>query len=201
MRVKGHVKEGSRFGGMNLLGPGPRMILSAPAQRAGRGARGHAPFLEASRRSWRGGRAMNREERGVGTEGYKGEQDASLGLVVVVVPCVFFSSWWFLLLGRQVVCVVCGGDVCLFLVFGESGVRWSGSRHEGRGREAPLCQLCRASLRTREERARPPSHHKDAGNLQWSHGARSVIQAPRHKGLRTLSGALVSEGGLFFSFV
>ena len=87
-KVKGHVKEGSHFGGMNLPGPGPRMILSAPAQRAGRGegARGHAPFLEASRRSWKEGGAMNREERGVGTEGYKGAQDARFFGRVVVSP-------------------------------------------------------------------------------------------------------------------
>ena len=38
-KVKGHVKEGSLFGGMDLLGPGPRMILSAPARRGGERAR------------------------------------------------------------------------------------------------------------------------------------------------------------------
>ena len=38
---------------------------------------GNAPFLEASRRNWKGGGAENGEKRGVGTEAYKGGQDAS----------------------------------------------------------------------------------------------------------------------------
>ena len=36
---------------------------------------------------------MNREERGKGTEGYKGEQDASLGLVGFV-GAFFWKCWW-----------------------------------------------------------------------------------------------------------
>ena len=62
-------------------------------------------------------------------------------------------------------------------------VRWSGSRREGHGREAPLYQLCRAACapgRRAPERARLPSHHEGAGNQHQSRGARSVIQAPRH---------------------
>ena len=68
MRVKGQrsCEGGVSFWGNDFLGPGPRMIFLGP--RAGRGARGHAPFLEASRRNWKGGGAANGEERGVGTQ-------------------------------------------------------------------------------------------------------------------------------------
>ena len=51
-KVKGHVKEGSRFGGMNLPGPGPRMILSAPARGGGERAR---PFSRSFPQELEGG--------------------------------------------------------------------------------------------------------------------------------------------------
>ena len=47
---------------------------------------------------------------------------------------------------------------------------------------------------------RPARHLEGACNLQRSRGARSVTKAPRYKGPRTLSGSLVFEGSLFFSF-
>ena len=167
---------------------------------------------------------MNREERGVGTEGYKGEQDARSGssgalvvssvFVVVWVGCSFRRGGFFFL----------GATSCVLRAVVISASSWSSGslgfggpgrvvgarsqwgvrvRHEGRGREAPLCQLCRASLRTREESAgesSPTIAPEGAGNLQRSCGARSVIQAPRHKALTTLSGTLVYEGGLFLAF-
>ena len=76
MQVKGHVRWGPLFWGNDFLGPGPRMIVLVPRAARGEGARRHAPILEASRRSWKGGGAVNGEERGVGTQGYKGVQDA-----------------------------------------------------------------------------------------------------------------------------
>ena len=99
--------------------------------------------------------------------------------------------------------------------------------HQRRELEAPLCQLCCANLRVRVKSAgesspaprkaraqpqlselpwgtdvatRPSRHHEGAGNLQRSRGALSVTKAPRYKGPRTLSGSLVFEGSLFFSF-
>ena len=52
---------------------------------------GNAPFLEASRRSSKEGRARSQEE-------YKGAQDAKSGVVVSFVGFFFlvgiFGSWW-----------------------------------------------------------------------------------------------------------
>ena len=71
--VKGHVKEGPHFGGMNLPRLGPCNDSLTPRAPRGEGARGlgmgNAPFLEASRRSSKEGGARSREA-------YKGAQDA-----------------------------------------------------------------------------------------------------------------------------
>ena len=108
----------------------------------------NAPFLEASRRSSKEGGAKSQEE-------YKGAQDAKVFVVVffLVIVLVVSSGG---LLGRDLRLVV----ACLWRSgpwndpFVGARSRW-GVRawHEGRGREVPLCQLCRASLRIRVESA------------------------------------------------
>ena len=86
MRVKGQrsCEGGTSFWGNESPWTWAKNDSLGSRATRGEGARGHAPFLEASRRSWKEGGAMNREERGVGTEGYKGAQDAKSR-----------SSWWF----------------------------------------------------------------------------------------------------------
>jgi len=95
MRVKGQrsCEGGVSFWGNESPWTWAKNDSLGPRAARGEGARGHAPFLEASRRSWKGGGggAMNREERGVGTEGYKGTQDARSSCALVVSS----SSWWF----------------------------------------------------------------------------------------------------------
>ena len=181
----------------------------------------NAPFLEASRRNSKEGGTKSQEV-------YKGAQDAKSwsswwsscvgGFVFVGVGGFFlvgiFGSWW----------PVCGEAVrgttrsSELAVGGESG---HGTRDmDGRRRFASsVAQACGERRRElagpvegpsqprlsklpwgTDVATRPSMHHEGAGNLQRSRGARSVIQAPRHKGLRTLSGALVFGGSLFFSF-
>ena len=78
MQVKGQrsCKVGASFWGNESPWTGAKNNSLGPREACGEGARGHAPFLEASRRSWKGGGAVNGEERGDGTQGYKGAQDA-----------------------------------------------------------------------------------------------------------------------------
>ena len=179
----------------------------------------NAPFLEASCRSSKEGGARRQDE-------YKGAQDAKScrtpsrvcwWFLLVVFLVGIFGSWW----------PVCGEAVrgttrsSELAVGGESG---RGTRDaDGRCRFASsVAQACasvwRAPERARRPRGRPESaaailaavgkdvathpsrHHEGAGNPQRSRGALSVTQAPCHKGLRTLSGSLVFEGSLFFSF-
>ena len=137
--------------------------------------------------------------------------------LLVVFLVGIFGSWW----------PVCGEAVrgktrsSELAVGGESGrgTRDADWRRRSTGCVARTCaSVCRALERARRPRGRPesaaailaavatdvatrPSRHLEgAGNLQRSRGALSVTQAPRHKGLRTLSASLVFEGSLFFSF-
>ena len=94
MRVKG---QRSCEGGVSFWGnesPWTWDKNDSLGLHAGRGREGTPLFSKLPAGAGRGGGAMNREERGVGTEEYKGEQDASLGLVFVVVRwLLLFSSW------------------------------------------------------------------------------------------------------------
>ena len=125
---------------------------------------GNASFLEASRRRWKEGGAISESE-------YKGTQSARGDFVCL-------GSWspggllLLLLLGGRGLLVLGGswssGGLLLLLrllLLGGLGLLrrgpWSdpfvGARsrgrvwasHQGRGLEAPLCQLCRATLRVR----------------------------------------------------
>ena len=97
---------------------------------------------------------MNREERGVGTEGYKGEQDASLGLVVVV---VVLSSRW-----------------CLVCYFRHGGFFSLGAK------SCVLCAVVRVEARrTRTGGAALPALPRSMRTREESTGESSPTIAPR----------------------
>ena len=168
------------------------------------------------------GGAVNGEERGVGTQGYKGAQDAKSESIVLVVSssCVFelrgAASWcvFGLVVVFEVVPLVLSSRWCLwscrrggaFSLGAKSCGLCAVARVEARrtrtgGAAYQHCRAACAPGRRAPERARLPSHHEGAGNQHRSRGARSVIQAPRH--IKVYGPCLPPssfEGGLFLSF-